>query len=92
MGNICSKKNTDDDLDNDVNIYTGLDDKQMKAMDDDLKEIDDLKSTNPEYIDIEEHKYNVLEEITEQNISEPYLQQIYLGNTDEAIKELHIVR
>jgi len=61
MGNICSKKNTDDDLDNDVNIYTGLDDKQMKAMDDDLKEIDDLKSTNPEYIDIEEHKYNVLE-------------------------------
>jgi vacuolar-type H+-ATPase subunit E/Vma4 len=60
----------------------------MKALEEDLKEVDD----DPQYTDIEDKAYNVIEEITDQNITEPYLQQIYLGNTDEAIKELHIVR
>ena len=87
MFNICRKKRTDDCIE-DLNIYTGLDDAQLKAMEEDLKEVED----NPEYEDIEKNVYNVLEEITDQNITEPYLQQIYLGNTDEAIKELHIVR
>ena len=57
-------------------------------MEEDLKEVED----NPEYVDIEKKAYNVIQEITDQNITEPYLQQIYLENTDEAIKELHIVR
>tara|TARA_B110000285_G_C14677440_1_gene403161 strand:- start:303 stop:485 length:183 start_codon:yes stop_codon:yes gene_type:complete len=60
MFGCCKKKNNDND-DEDVNIYTGLDEKQEKLMVEDLKEVD----ADPEYTDIEENVYNVIEEITE---------------------------
>ena len=87
MGNICSKK-TEEDENKDEKIDTGLDATQEKGLEDDLKEVVD----DPEFEDIEGQIFNVRERITEKNIKEPYLQEIYLGNTEEAISELHKVR
>ena len=58
--NCCRKKKEEED-DNDVTIYTGLNEKEMRNLDDDLKEVDD----NPEYVDIEDTAFNVIKEITD---------------------------
>ena len=55
MFGCCNKKNNDN-IDEEVNIYTGLDAKQEKLMEEDLKEV----NNNPEYKDIEGDVYNVI--------------------------------
>ena len=87
MGNICSKA-IDDDDDNEEKIDVGLDEKQLKEMEEDLKEVDD----DPEYIDIEGNRFNVRDGISEANIKEPYLREIFLDDNEAAIRELHEVR
>ena len=49
MGNICLRGNQSEDDNKDEKIDIGLDEKQEKEMEEDLKEVDD----DPEYIDID---------------------------------------
>lgn len=46
----------------------------------------------PSFTNIEGEKFDIVKDFNADLIMEPYLREIFLGNTEQAIEELHKVR